>query len=162
MAAGSLIGALLAARRGSHRGCGCCVAAAAAFGLLEVTAALSPSIWLFAVLLVPIGMFGLTINTTANSTVQLATDPVMRGRVMSLYMMVFVGGTPLGGPVVGWITDTYGAAGRLRARRRGVRRGGADDRADPGQGRRAAAEARPAERASAREVGAAGGGRRPG
>jgi MFS family permease len=41
--------------------------------------------------------------------VQLATDPVMRGRVMSLYMMVFVGGTPIGGPVMGWVTDTYGA-----------------------------------------------------
>ena len=57
----------------------------------------------------PIGVFGLTFNTTANATVQLATDPVMRGRVMSLYMMVFVGGTPIGGPVMGWVTDTYGA-----------------------------------------------------
>jgi MFS family permease len=39
----------------------------------------------------------------------MTTDPAMRGRVMSLFMMVFMGGTPLGAPVVGWITDTYGA-----------------------------------------------------
>ncbi|WP_351227071.1 MFS transporter [Streptomyces sp. NPDC002133] len=108
IAAGSLAGALLSARRGSSR-LRMLVGAAALFGVLEVAAALSPSFWLFAALLVPIGMVGLTVNVTANSSVQMATDPVMRGRVMSLYMMVFVGGTPLGAPLVGWITDTYGA-----------------------------------------------------
>ncbi|MGI5482170.1 MFS transporter [Streptomyces lavendofoliae] len=108
MAVGSLIGALLAARRGTSR-LRLLVGGAVAFGVLEIAAALSPSFWLFALLLVPIGMFGLTVNVTANSSVQLATDPVMRGRVMSLYMMVFVGGTPVGAPLLGWITDTYGA-----------------------------------------------------
>ncbi|MGH3313592.1 MAG: MFS transporter, partial [Streptomyces sp.] len=57
----------------------------------------------------PIGIMGLTFNVTANSSVQLASAPAMRGRVMSLYMMVFVGGTPIGGPLMGWITDTFGA-----------------------------------------------------
>ncbi|WP_333767708.1 MFS transporter [Streptomyces sp. IBSBF 2435] len=108
MAAGSLLGALLAARRSRTR-LRMLVAAAAVFGLLEGAAAVAPVFWLFALLLVPIGIFGLTFNTTANATVQLATEPVMRGRVMSLYMMVFVGGTPIGGPVMGWVTDTYGA-----------------------------------------------------
>ncbi|MGA4802432.1 MFS transporter [Streptomyces lavendulocolor] len=108
MAVGSLIGALLAARRGTSR-LRLLVGGAVAFGVLEIAAAFSPSFWLFALLLVPIGMFGLTVNVTANSSVQLATDPVMRGRVMSLYMMVFVGGTPVGAPLLGWITDTYGA-----------------------------------------------------
>ncbi|MEU2156505.1 MFS transporter [Streptomyces sp. NPDC019396] len=108
MAAGSLAGALLSARRGSSR-LRMLVGAAALFGALEIVAALSPSFWLFALLLVPLGMVGLTVNVTANSSVQLATDPAMRGRVMSLYMMVFFGGTPLGAPIVGWITDTYGA-----------------------------------------------------
>ncbi|GGU32161.1 MFS transporter [Streptomyces lavendofoliae] len=108
MAVGSLIGALLAARRGTSR-LRLLVGGAVAFGVLEIAAALSPSFWVFALLLVPIGMFGLTVNVTANSSVQLATDPVMRGRVMSLYMMVFVGGTPVGAPLLGWITDTYGA-----------------------------------------------------
>ncbi|MFD7919051.1 MFS transporter [Streptomyces sp. NPDC059740] len=108
MAAGSLIGALLAARRATSR-LRLLVGAAALFGALEVVAALSPAFWLFAALLVVIGMCGLTINVTANSTVQLATDPSMRGRVMSLFMMVFMGGTPVGAPIVGWVTDTYGA-----------------------------------------------------
>ncbi|MQY38062.1 hypothetical protein SRB17_60700 [Streptomyces sp. RB17] len=108
MAVGSLCGALLAARRGTAR-LRILIAAALAFGTLEVVAALAPSYWLFALLMVPIGVFGLTVNVTANTAVQMATDPAMRGRVMSLFMMVFMGGTPLGAPVVGWITDTYGA-----------------------------------------------------
>ncbi|MEV4435542.1 MFS transporter [Streptomyces sp. NPDC049585] len=107
MATGSLAGALLAARRGSSR-MRLLVGAAAAFGLLEVAAALAPSFWVFALLLVPIGMCGLTINVTANSGLQMASDPALRGRVMSLFLMVFMGGTPLGAPLVGWITDTYG------------------------------------------------------
>ncbi|MDK1472531.1 MFS transporter [Streptomyces sp. 549] len=108
MAVGSVTGALLAARRNSSR-LRLLVGAAVLFGVLEIAAALSPSFWLFAALMLPIGMMGLTFNVTANSSVQLATDPAMRGRVMSLFMMVFVGGTPFGGPLMGWITDTYGA-----------------------------------------------------
>ncbi|MEU7065395.1 MFS transporter [Streptomyces sp. NPDC046161] len=108
IAAGSLAGALLAARRG-HSRLRVLVAAAVLFGGLLVVTAFAPAYWLFAVLLVPIGMFGLTVNVTANSSVQMATDPEMRGRVMALFMMVFTGGTPLGAPLVGWITDTYGA-----------------------------------------------------
>ncbi|MGW2740805.1 MFS transporter [Streptomyces sp. NPDC001450] len=107
MAVGSLGGALLAARRGTAR-LRVLIAAAVAFGTLETVAALAPSYWLFALLMVPIGVFGLTVNVTANTAVQMATDPAMRGRVMALFMMVFMGGTPLGAPVVGWITDTYG------------------------------------------------------
>ncbi|MEU6332622.1 MFS transporter [Streptomyces sp. NPDC047049] len=108
MAAGSLIGALLAARRAGSR-LRLLVGAAVLFGALEIAAALAPSFWVFAALLAPIGMVGLTVNVTANSSIQMATDPLMRGRVMSLFMMVFVGGTPLGAPVVGWITDAFGA-----------------------------------------------------
>jgi MFS family permease len=108
MAVGSLVGALLAARRGTAR-LRVLTAAALAFGTLEIVAAMAPSYWLFALLMVPIGIFGLTVNVTANTAVQMGTDPAMRGRVMALFMMVFMGGTPLGAPVVGWITDTYGA-----------------------------------------------------
>ena len=107
MAVGSLIGALLAARRGTTR-LRVLIAAAAAFGLLEVVAAVAPSYWLFALLMIPIGIFGLTVNVTANTAVQMGTDPAMRGRVMALFMMVFMGGTPVGAPIVGWITDAYG------------------------------------------------------
>ncbi|MFF5448151.1 MFS transporter [Streptomyces sp. NPDC012888] len=108
IAAGSLAGALLAARRGRHR-LRLLVAAAALFGVLELATAFAPGFWLFAALLVPIGMFGLTVNVVANSSVQMATDPEMRGRVMALYMMVFTGGTPVGAPLVGWVTDHFGA-----------------------------------------------------
>ncbi|MFE2273405.1 MFS transporter [Streptomyces lavendulae] len=108
IAAGSLVGALLAARRGRAR-LRLLVTAAALFSVLLVMTAFAPSFWLFAVLLVPVGVFGLTVNVVANSSVQMATDPEMRGRVMALFMMVFTGGTPVGAPLVGWITDTYGA-----------------------------------------------------
>ncbi|MGW0397843.1 MFS transporter [Streptomyces sp. NPDC003002] len=108
IAAGSLAGALLAARRG-HSRLRLLVAAAVLFSALLLVTAFAPGFWLFAALLVPIGIFGLTVNVTANSSVQMATDPEMRGRVMALFMMVFTGGTPLGAPLVGWITDTYGA-----------------------------------------------------
>ncbi|GAA0986391.1 MULTISPECIES: MFS transporter [Streptomyces violaceusniger group] len=108
IAIGSVTGALLAARRVVARQ-RLLVGAALMFGVLEMVAAATPYFWLFAALMVPIGIFSLTFNVTANSSVQLATDPAMRGRVMSLFMMVFVGGTPIGGPLVGWLTDTCGA-----------------------------------------------------
>ncbi|MFJ6214254.1 MFS transporter [Streptomyces sp. NPDC092296] len=107
MAVGSLAGALLAARRRSSR-LRMLVGAALGFGLLESVTAFAPGFWLFAALLTLVGMVGLTFNTTANASVQLATDPVMRGRVMGLFMLVFAGGTPIGSPIVGWVTEQYG------------------------------------------------------
>jgi MFS family permease len=107
MAVGSLVGALLAARRARPR-LRLLVGAALAFGVLETVAATAPSYWVFATLLTLVGVFGLTMNTASNSLIQLRTAPVMRGRVMSLYMMVFAGGTPLGAPLVGWITEQWG------------------------------------------------------
>ena len=46
--------------------------------------------------------------TTANAMVQMRTDPVMRGRVMALYMAIFFGGTPIGAPLIGWVGDVLG------------------------------------------------------
>jgi MFS family permease len=112
MAVGSLAGALLAARRGTSR-MRVLIAAGLAFGVLETVAALTPRLWLFALVMVPIGMFGMTVNVTANTSIQMATDPAMRGRVMALYMMVFLGGSPVGAPIAGWITDTYGVRAGL-------------------------------------------------
>ncbi|MGW7426847.1 MFS transporter [Streptomyces sp. NPDC054813] len=112
MAVGSLAGALLAARRGTAK-LRVMLAAAVAFGGLELVAATAPSLWLFSLLMVPIGMFGMTVNVTANTTVQMGTDPAMRGRVMALYMMVFMGGSPIGAPIAGWITDAYGVRAGL-------------------------------------------------
>ncbi len=108
MAVGSLTGSLVAARRVRvrHR---LVVGAAVAFGTVEIVAGLMPSYLSFAVLCPLLGVTALTMITSANAFVQLHTDPQMRGRVMALYMMIFIGGTPLGAPLVGWIGEVYGA-----------------------------------------------------
>jgi MFS family permease len=114
MAVGSVTGALLAARRGTAR-MRVLSAAALVFGTVEIVAAVTPQLWMFALLMIPLGVFGMTVNVTANTGIQMATDPAMRGRVMAFYMMVFLGGSPVGAPIVGWITDTYGARVGLAA-----------------------------------------------
>jgi MFS family permease len=107
MAVGSLTGALLAARRGKPR-LRLMLGAAALFGALEVLAGSMPTYALFALSLIPVGITSMTFITAANSTMQLAVDPVMRGRVMALYMAVFMGGTPFGAPVVGGVAEALG------------------------------------------------------
>jgi MFS family permease len=59
-------------------------------------------------MLVPVGFAMLTFTTAANSSVQLGVEATMRGRVMALYLMCFLGGTPLGAPIVGWLSNTIG------------------------------------------------------
>ncbi|GGX93368.1 MFS transporter [Streptomyces hiroshimensis] len=111
---GALAGALMSARRRSSRTV-VLVGTAAAFGALEAVTALAPSVWLFGALMVLVGLLSVTFSTTANSLVQLNTDPAMRGRVMGLYMLVYTGGTPVGGPVVGWAVQHYGARAGILA-----------------------------------------------
>lgn len=108
MAIGSLSGALLAARRGRPT-LTALIQALAAFAVFATAAALAPAYWVFAALLVPLGFAAMTAMTTANSSVQLATAPDMRGRVLALYMAVFMGGTPIGSPIVGFVGETLGA-----------------------------------------------------
>lgn len=108
MAVGSVSGALLAARRGTSR-LRLLILAALAFGTLEILASAAPELWMFCLLMAPLGLFSMTVVVTTNTNLQLATDPSVRGRVMALYMMVFLGGSPIGAPIVGWATDTFGA-----------------------------------------------------
>ena len=108
LAVGSLTGALLSASRERAR-LRLVVGAVLAFGVASCVAALMPTYWTFAASLVLVGLSALTLMTAANSTVQLSTPPEMRGRVMALYFAVFIGGTPLGSPVVGWVGETFGA-----------------------------------------------------
>jgi len=108
MAIGSLGGALLAARR-EHPRLRLLIGATLAFGVFSIVAALMPSYWLFAIALIPVGLSSLTLMTAANATIQLSTAPEMRGRVMALYMAIFMGGTPVGAPIIGWIGQTFGA-----------------------------------------------------
>jgi MFS family permease len=56
-------------------------------------------------LLVPVGASMIAFIATANSIVQLHSDPALRGRVMALFVLVFLGSTPVGGPIVGWLSD---------------------------------------------------------
>lgn len=108
MAIGSLAAALWVARRERPR-LRTVLLALAAFAVSVTAAALAPTYEVFAVLLVPVGLSALTILPTANSLVQLSVDPEMRGRVMALYLAIFMGGTPIGSPLIGWIGDAYGA-----------------------------------------------------
>ncbi len=108
LAFGSLIGALLAARRGVPRQ-RLLLGAAFAFGLLEIAVGLMPTYNSFLFLLIPTGIAVLTFTTAANASVQLASSGAMRGRVMALYVLVFLGGTPVGAPLIGWLAETYGA-----------------------------------------------------
>ncbi|MHA7154889.1 MFS transporter [Arthrobacter sp. TMN-50] len=107
LAVGSVAGALLSARRSKPR-LRFIYGAAAAFGVACAAAALAPTVWLFGLALVPVGLFALTLMTSANAYVQTTTEQVMRGRVMALYFAIFLGGTPLGAPIVGLVSNTFG------------------------------------------------------
>jgi len=107
MAVGSLSAALLSARRPNPR-MRVLLVAFAAFSVASAAAALAPSYVWFAVLLIPVGLTALTVITTAMAMIQLSVAPAMRGRVMALYLVVFMGGTPLGSPLIGWIGLAWG------------------------------------------------------
>jgi MFS family permease len=107
LAVGSVTGALFAARREKPR-VSFLLAGSAIFGVGLATAALMPTYALFGLVLVVVGWSAQTFNTTANSTVQLWTEPAMRGRVMAIYMAIVQGCTPLGAPFLGWVADRYG------------------------------------------------------
>ncbi len=108
MAVGSLTGSLAAARRPYVR-LRLVMGAALAFAVVEIAAGLMPSYVAFALTTPLLGLAALTMITAANAFMQLHTDERMRGRVMALYMMIFIGGTPFGAPLIGWIGEEFGA-----------------------------------------------------
>lgn len=103
MGIGSLTGALMAARRGEAR-VRLVVIAAFGFGIAAGVNALMPTYWTYAISCILVGYFTLTLLTSANMAIQTSVDPMMRGRIMALYQVVLMGSTPLGAPVVGWIS----------------------------------------------------------
>jgi MFS family permease len=113
-AVGALGGALLAARR-ARPTMALLLSTSLAFSVLEVVTGLMPDFWSFLILLVPTGLALLTFTTAANSATQLGTTADMRGRVMGLYMLVFLGGAPIGSPLVGWAAEVFGARVSLLA-----------------------------------------------
>jgi MFS family permease len=108
MAFGSLAGALLAARRRKAPRARYIVWMALAFGLIEVLAGLMPTYWGYAAVLPVMGLAALLTLTASNASVQLGVDPQLRGRVMALYAMVLMGGTPIGSPILGWVGEAFG------------------------------------------------------
>ncbi len=123
MGAGSVVGALVAGARG-RVGPRLLIAAASGFGGVALLAALAPSVPLEMAALIPLGAASVTFAAGINSSLQLAADPAMRGRVMALYSIVFLGSTPIGGPIAGWLSQSIdpraalvmaGAAGLVAA-----------------------------------------------
>jgi MFS family permease len=107
MAVGSVVGALLSARREKPR-LRFLFAASAVFAIGCTFAAVAPDYWLFGAALAVTGLASQTLMTTANGAVQLSTPPAVRGRVMAIYMAIFMGGTPIGAPFVGWVANEFG------------------------------------------------------
>ncbi|MEA2168781.1 MAG: hypothetical protein QOF76_2081, partial [Solirubrobacteraceae bacterium] len=107
MGVGSVLGALAAGARGrvSPR---LLTLSAAAFGLAQLAAAAAPTIELQILALIPLGAASVTFAAGVNSSLQLGAPPELRGRIMALYMVVFVGSTPIGSPLVGWLAEVSG------------------------------------------------------
>jgi MFS family permease len=107
MGVGSVAGALATSAR-DRIGPGLLTGSALLFGVAALVAAAAPTLAVEALLLVPLGAASVTFAAGINSTLQLAAAPQMRGRVMALYSIVFLGSTPIGGPLTGWLAETAG------------------------------------------------------
>ncbi|MEC3981148.1 MFS transporter [Amycolatopsis sp. H20-H5] len=110
VAVGTFAGALMSARRGTRGGPRVRLLLISAFflGAFEVVTAFMPTYLSFGLALIPLGFATITFLNTANTLVQTAVSPEMRGRVMGLYVLVLIGGNPVGGPMTGWMADTFG------------------------------------------------------
>ncbi len=109
---GALIGALTAAHRKEPTR-GVLLGGAGAFGVTALLVSAAPNAIVAGTLLVALGAAMMIFLATANSTLQLTSEPHMRGRVMALYGLVFLGSTPVGGPIVGYISEHFGARAGL-------------------------------------------------
>jgi MFS family permease len=104
MGVGAVIGALVNGARGKVSPL-LLAGAAIGFGALSLLAAGAPTLALELVVLAPLGAASVTLAASINSALQLASEPSMRGRVMALYSIVFLGSTPIGGPLAGWLAE---------------------------------------------------------
>jgi MFS family permease len=107
MGVGSMVGALGVASR-LRPTAQLLVGSCMAFGVVMIASAVAPTLMSEDILIVALGVTSITFMATANTTCQLTSVPEMRGRVMALYGLVFLGSTPIGGPIVGWISQQFG------------------------------------------------------
>ena len=105
---GSLVGALVTARR-SDIGVRHVGLAAIGYGVTMALMALSPNVGVAMVLGLALGLASITFIVSSTAIVQIRSAPEMRGRVLALQAMLFLGSTPVGGPIVGWVADHFGA-----------------------------------------------------
>jgi len=115
VALGALAGALTTARRRRQPRLRTIGVAGAALGAALLLASTAPSEWVFLVFLAAVGAANLGFLTSAQSLVQLAAVDHLRGRVVGLYLLVFIGSGAVGGPVVGWLAESFGARTALLA-----------------------------------------------
>ena len=108
MGIGAVIGGLMTAARGKT-GLRAMVGASLVFGAVILFASVAPVLAVEFVALALVGYASVSFLSMGNSTLQLATDPQMRGRVMALWSVAFLGSTPIGGPAIGWVTAHAGA-----------------------------------------------------
>ena len=108
MAVGTLAGALLAARRAGPR-LRYLLGGALGLGFFTLLGSVSPSFWLYAAVLIPVGLASITFLNSCNTSIQLSVEPQFRGRVLALYLAVLQGGTAVGAPLMGWIGSEFGA-----------------------------------------------------
>jgi MFS family permease len=108
MGAGAVVGGLISAARPRPRASALCLAAIG-WGVAILAAAAAPSLPLELAALVFVGYGSITFNSYAKTSLQLAAKPTMRGRVMALWALAWLGSTPVGGPIVGWVGQTAGA-----------------------------------------------------
>jgi len=113
LAVGSLSGALLAARLEKHRTIRNILRGAFVFGILIAISGLLPNVWIYGAALPLLGATVLLTLISANTYVQSNTDSALRGRVMGIYLMIFMGGTPLGSPLVGFVAAAIGIRGTI-------------------------------------------------
>jgi MFS family permease len=108
LAIGSLSGALISARLERKRGPRFVMLGAMLFSSLLVAASFAPSYMVYSIFLPFIGCAALMTFIGANTMVQMRTDSAIRGRVMGIYLTVFLGGTPIVSPLIGWMTELIG------------------------------------------------------
>jgi MFS family permease len=112
MGAGAVVGGLAVAARGGT-GMRSLVALSAAYGVTMALVAVSPTLPLALAAMVLVGMTSVAFMSVGNSTLQLASAPHMRGRVMALWTVAFLGSTPIGGPIAGWVSQEFGGRAGL-------------------------------------------------
>ncbi|MFT3863591.1 MAG: MFS transporter [Solirubrobacterales bacterium] len=106
MGVGSIAAALVNGNRGKT-GAKVIAAASLAFGVAALLAAVMPDLAFEAIVLAALGAASVIFVASINSTIQLAVSAEMRGRVMALFSIVFLGSTPIGGPLTGWLAEAY-------------------------------------------------------